>query len=253
MRLRTALLLPLFALLTACVTTGDVSPLSTSEGRKAASEAYVSLGKGYLVQGDSQRAKEPLLKALELDPASADANEALGMVFQIEMDTDLAESYYRKAISHSGGAARIYNNYASFLFEQKRYKEAYENFEKAAADTMYRGRSFVFESMGLTALKLNQPELASSNFQRSLRLNANQRSSLLEMAYIAYGQQQYVPARDYYERYRKLGDNDARGLLMGIRLATTFDDPNAASNYALQLKRLYPGSAEYQQYLLEKK
>jgi type IV pilus assembly protein PilF len=106
--------------------------------------------------------------------------------------------------------------------------------------------------MGLTALKLNQPELASSNFQRALRLNADQSRSLLEMAYISYDKQEYVPARDYYDRYRQRNENDARGLLMGIRLARVFDDPDTASSYALKLKRLYPGSPEYQQYLLEK-
>jgi type IV pilus assembly protein PilF len=252
MILRTALLLPFLALLAACVTSGDVDPLTTDEGREKASVAYVDLGRGYLAQGDSQRAKEPLLKALELDSTNADANEGLGMVFQIEMDYDLADRYYKKAISQSGGNARILNNYGSFLYEQKRYKEAYANFEKASQDTMYRQRAFVFESMGLTALKLNQPELASSNFQRALRLNANQSQALLEMAYIAYDQKDYVPARDYYDRYRQRNENDARGLLMGIRLARVFDDPNTASNYALQLKRLYPGSPEYQQYLLEK-
>jgi len=40
-------------------------------------------------------------------------------------------------------------------------------------------------------------------------------------------------------------------LLLGTRLAKIYDDRNKAASYGLQLKRLYPGTPEYQQYLSE--
>ena len=61
-----------------------------------------------------------------------------------------------------------------------------------------------------------------------------------------------MPARDYYQRYSKMDkDQDARGLLLGIRLANIFEDRDTAASYGLQLKRLYPGSPEYRQYQSE--
>jgi type IV pilus assembly protein PilF len=39
--------------------------------------------------------------------------------------------------------------------------------------------------------------------------------------------------------------------LLGIRLAKVFEDRDKAASFGLQLKRLYPGSPEYQQYLSE--
>ena len=151
MSLRFALLLLLASLCAGCVLSGDYNPMKTSKGRDEAREAYVQLGIGYLQQGMTERAKVPLKKALELDGSDPDANAALGLVFQAEMEPELADEHFRKALSSRPADARILNNYGSFLFEQKRYKEAYERFEQAAADTLYPERSRVFENLGMTA------------------------------------------------------------------------------------------------------
>jgi type IV pilus assembly protein PilF len=76
---------------------------------------------------------------------------------------------------------------------------------------------------------------------------------LLEMASLSFDEKQYVPARDYYERYTKIAPQTARSLLLGVRIATVFDDRDQAASLGLQLKRLYPGTPEYQQYLSEQR
>lgn len=63
----------------------------------------------------TERAKIPLKKALELDDADPDANAALGLVFQAEMEPELADQHFRKALSSRPADARILNNYGSFL------------------------------------------------------------------------------------------------------------------------------------------
>ena len=253
MIVRAALAVLLTSLLTACVTTDDQgNPVQTAEGRDEAVVAYIQLGIGYLPSGAAARAKGPLKKALELDPSNSDANAALALVFQTEMEPQLAEQHYRKALSESPDDSRIRNNYGSFLFEQERYKEAYESFEKAAADNMYAERSRVFATLGRPAVKLNHPQIAKKPFQKRLRLNRRQPVVLVELAQISFDEKMYVPARDYYQRYSKMvREQDARGLLLGIRLANIFDDRDTAASYGLQLKRLYPGSPEYRQYQSE--
>ncbi|KGS15572.1 pilus assembly protein PilW, partial [Pseudomonas coronafaciens] len=137
MSVRASFLLCVVMLLTACVSTGNVNPLSTKQGREEARQAYVQLGLGYFQQGQTERAKVPLKKALELDSSDPQANAALALVFQTEMEPELAEQYFRKALASSNNDTRVVNNYGSFLYEQKRYKEAYERFEQAAADNLY--------------------------------------------------------------------------------------------------------------------
>lgn len=253
MIVRAAFAALLFSLLTACVTEGGKpDPLKSDEGRDAARDAYIQLGIGYLQGGDASRAKRPLQKALELDPSNADAHAALAVAFQIEMEPELAEQEYKKALSNSDGDSRIRNNYGSFLFEQGRYQDAYEAYSVAASDNMYAERAKVFGNLGRTAQKLNKPQLAKQHFEKSLRLSRNQPEVLFELAQISFDEKMYVPARDYYQRYSKMvNEQDARGLLLGIRLANIFDDRDTAASYGLQLKRLYPGSPEYRQYQSE--
>ena len=250
MTLRAALLLVSTALLAACVSTGHVDPMKTDQGRDAARDAYIELGIGYLKEGSTENAKVPLKQALELDPSNADAHAALALVFQTEREPELADQHYRKALS-ARSDARILNNYGGFLYEQERYKEAYERFQQAAEDNLYPERSRVFENLGLTALKLNNPALAKQHFDKSLRLDRRQPRALLAMAQLSYDEKHYVPARDYYDRFSKISPQNARSLLLGSRLATIFEDRDQAASLGLQLKRLYPGTPEYQQYLSE--
>ncbi|MCX4218414.1 MULTISPECIES: type IV pilus biogenesis/stability protein PilW [Pseudomonas] len=251
MSLRFALLLLLTSLCAGCVLSGDYNPMKTSKGRDEARAAYVQLGLGYLQQGMTERAKVPLKKALELDGSDPDANAALGLVFQAEMEPKLADEHFRKALSSRPADARILNNYGSFLYEEQRYKEAYERFEQAAADTLYPERSRVFENLGMTAAKLGKRDLAQQQLEKALRLNRQQPRALLEMAELSFEDRHYVPARDYYDRFSQLSEQNARSLLLAVRLAKVFEDRDKAASAGLQLKRLYPGTPEYQQYLSE--
>lgn len=250
MTLRVALLLLLTGLLAGCVSSGSGNPLKTQEGRDQARDAYVQLGIGYLQQGEPSRAKAPLSEALELDPRSADAHAALALVFQTEMENELADKHFREALG-SRSDARILNNYGSFLYEQKRYEEALQRFLAASADTLYPERARVFQNLGMTALQLGQSEAAEKYFTRALRLDSRQPGALLEMAHLAYAGKQYVPARRYYESFSRLSEQNARSLLLGIRLANVHEDRDKAASLGLQLKRLYPGTPEYQHYLSE--
>lgn len=192
-------------------------------------------------------------KALEIDPNHADAHAALALVFQTQMEPALADQHYRKALAVRPKDARILNNYGTFLYEQKRYEQAYERYRQASEDTLYGERSRVFENLGLTAQALKRDDQAAEHFQRALRLNANRPQALLSMAELSYNRKDYVAARNYYERFTGLSEQNARSLLLGIRLARVFGNAGQAASYGLQLKRLYPASREYQLYLSEYK
>lgn len=253
MILRATLLLLLFTVLTGCVTTGDVNPMRTDKGRDAARDAYIQLGIGYLQQGNTGRAKSPLKKALELDSSNADAHAALALVFQQEMESELADEHFRKALSARSDDTRILNNYGGFLYEQKRYPEAKVRFEQAAKDNLYQERARIFENLGMTALMMKQREEAKGYFERALRIDARQVRALLEMAEMSYEDKNYVQARSYYDSYVAVSEENARSLLLGSRLATIYEDRDKAASIGLQLKRLYPGTPEYQQYVLEQR
>ena len=251
MILRAALPVVLVSFLAGCVSSGDSSPMAGDKGRNEARQAYVQLGLGYLQQGMTEQAKVPLRKALELDKTDPDTNAALALVFQAEMEFALAEEAFRTALNGRPADARILNNYGSFLFERQRYQEASVQFQKAAADNLYPERSRIYENLGITSLELGQPEAGRQQLEKALRLNPRQPRALLEMAEMAYQDKQYVTARDFYDRFSLLSGQNARSLLLGVRLATVHEEHDTAARFGQQLERLYPGTPEYQQYLSE--
>lgn len=251
MPLRLALLLLVTGLMAGCVSSSHDSPLQTGKGRDEARVAYVQLGLGYLQQGMSEQAKVPLKKALELDNDDADANAALALVFQAQAEPELAEQHFQKALRARPTDSRLLNNYGSFLFAQKRYDQAARYFQQASTDTLYPERSRVFENLGVTSMRLGQRDSARQQLQKALHLNDRQPRALLEMAELSYEDRHYVPARDYYERFSLLSGQNARSLLLGVRLATVHEEHDAATHLGQQLERLYPGTPEYQQYLSE--
>lgn len=249
---RTGLVVSVFSVLVGCVQTGEVRPLRTEQGRDQAKQAFVDLGKGYLQEGLTGQAKAPLQSALKIDPGDTEAHEVLALVFQQEMEPELAEKHFKRALSKKR-EARTLNNYGSFLFEQGEYEKAFEVFTEASKDTMYASRSRVFENLGLTALRLEQAEQAAHYFERALRLNSQQPRSLLELASLTFDQRDYVSAQYYYRAFTSLSDHNARSLLIGARLAYVFEDRDQAASLGLQLKRLYPASAEYKAYQMEQR
>ncbi|MGO2449665.1 type IV pilus biogenesis/stability protein PilW [Pseudomonas taetrolens] len=251
MSLRAARSVVLASLLTGCVSSGDSNPMSTDKGRDEARKAYVQLGLGYLQQGMTEQAKMPLSKALEIDKTDPDTHAALALVFQSEMEHELAEEAFLKALRGRPADARILNNYGSFLFQRQRYQEASAQFQKAAADNLYPERSRVYENLGITSLRLGKREAGRQQLEKALRLNRLQPRALLEMAELSYEDRHYVTARDFYDRFSLLSGQNARSLLLGARLEHIFNDRTSTANYGQQLKRLYPGTPEYQQYLSE--
>ena len=174
MILRAALCVVWVGFIAGCVSSGSSNPMNSDKGRDAAREAYVQLGLGYLQQGMAEQAKIPLGKALELDKTDPDTQAALALVFQSEMEFELAEQAFRTALNRRPDDSRILNNYASFLFEQQRYQEASTYFQKALADPLYPERSRIYENLGITALKLGQRDSGRQQLEKALRLNPRQ-------------------------------------------------------------------------------
>lgn len=239
------------ATLAGCVASGDVQPMRTEEGRQQARQAYVDLARGYLQEGMTAQAKAPLQSVLEMNSNDGEALEILALVFQLEMEPELAEQYFKRALNASKRDTRTLNNYGGFLLEQQRDEEAYAAFAEASRDTMYMNRARVFENMGITAMRLGRQDDAYDNFRRSLRLDARAPRVLLELGVLSYERQDYPGARGYYQAFTSVSEHNARSLLLGARLARVYEDRDQAASLGLQLRRLYPASAEYQTYRSE--
>ncbi|MRI35069.1 type IV pilus biogenesis/stability protein PilW [Endozoicomonas sp. OPT23] len=233
-----AIFLVVTVLLVGCVSNGGNRPVNKNN----AVQSYLELSRGYLQQGYAERAINPVNRALELDPDSAEVYGTLGLIYQVQGENLLADQSFKKALSLKSDAADIRNNYGAFLFGEGRLNEAYRQFAVAADNVKYSSRSRAYENMGLVSLNLGRLSQAREHFQKALKLNGNLARARLELATILEEQGKSREAWGHYQIFTRLAGQNEQSLKLGIKLAKANGDNSAAASYTLQLERLYPSS-----------
>ena len=232
-----------------CVTqTG--SRFSEITDKKSAVDKYTDLGLRYIQQGAPSKARRPLKRALELDPQSPDARNALAILFQVENEFELAEEYFLSALGFAPDRTKIRNNYAAFLFEQQRYSEACEQLEITSKDALYERRSAVYENMGVCFLKVGRQDQALAAFDRAIIINDAQPRALIEATAIYYERGDILTSSRYHKLYQQLvrlrqAPSSPRSLLLGVRLARANGEDDREASYLLMLRSMFPQSEEY--------
>lgn len=230
-----------------CITSSTGLFSGDPAGDQAAKDS-VALAMAYLRSGDTARAKQPLSSALEHNPRSAPLNNAMALVYSVEQEFEISEHYYQKAIKYDPSFTAAYFNYGALLYGLERYAEAAEQYRIAAEDTVYLQRAVVFENLGATLLQLGQREAAREAFSRALTLNGDLSRSHLNLAEMYYDAQNFDASRKHFDRFAELSRHSPASLWLGIRLQRIFQDQDAIASYALQLRNMFPDSAEYGYY-----
>ena len=241
----TALLLSVF--LAGCVTTGV--PQRQEIDLDKALETHVQLGLRYLQSGDNREAaRHHFLKALELGKRNPQAHHGLALLYQVDGETDVAESHFKKALRYGDDFSMARTNYGVFLYQQERYEEAYEQFQLASEDLTYNRRSYALANLGRAAVKLGRVQEAEAAYTRALALNKSIPQALLELAELKFDAGAYAQAKHYLDRYSADNRQIPQSLWLGIRIEKIFGNRDKERSYALALKNLYPYSAETLEY-----
>lgn len=247
----------LFCLLVGLLALGLQSCVTTKSGgfqKEASPDEAVSIrvraAKQYLSVGDLEQARRHLKQALKLDKSSPDVHDALGLSFQASKEPELAEKHFKQAVSLGDGASRFRNNYAIFLFQEERFKEANRQLKKVASDSLYERRESALVLLGLTQQQLIDTQAAEKSFEQALVLNRNNTLVLRELSIMNYDKGEFAASWEYFKRFRQnAGQSSAKMLLLGVQLAHKVGDRDSLASFALSLKNLYPNSREYQSYL----
>ncbi|MFC6980513.1 tetratricopeptide repeat protein [Microbulbifer taiwanensis] len=160
----------------------------------------------------------------------------------------VAESHFKKALRYDSGFSMARTNYGVFLYQQERYEEALEQFERASQDLTYNRRSYALANYGRTAVKLGKVEEAEQAYTRALALDADLPQALLELAELKFNAGDYPQAKHYLDRYSAENRQIPQSLWLGIRIEKIFGNRDKERSYALALKNLYPYSAETLKY-----
>lgn len=253
-KVRAAFAMVLLAMfVTGCVTNTD-SRFAREADRDKAVRNYVQLATAYIGQGNIERARHHLDRAIELAPENPGALAAMGLVYQSEGELELAEKSFREALDNDPNYTRGRVYYGAHLYAERRFEASRDQFLAASRDTDYDERASVFFNLGLTEERVGNLEGAVAAYRRAVDLSRGDARSLLALSRTLVESGDYQGASLHYSRLLTLMQRNKNlrhspeSLYTGIRIAHHLGDRNQASSLGLQLKNNFPNSVEYQQY-----
>ncbi|WP_232012635.1 type IV pilus biogenesis/stability protein PilW [Vibrio aphrogenes] len=233
--------------LTGCVTVTDKPNTAKFDNIKA-SEARISLGLGYLEEGNMVKARENLETAVKYAPTYYRALNSIAYYYQRVGENKLAEQAYQEALDSSPKNGDVLNNYGAFLCRQGEYKKADEYFNRAIEQPYYYLVAASYENAGLCALKSGDKEKAENYFSRALDHDPGRARSLLQMAELEIEKDEFSHARIRLLQFNQRYGYRPTSLDLLIKLEHKANNPELVSKYGNILKTKYPDSVQYQKY-----
>jgi type IV pilus assembly protein PilF len=202
----------------------------------------VQLGITYMNQGDLERAKGKLDRALGQDPDSADVHSARATLFARLGNKDKADEEFRSALRLAPHDPRMVNNYAVYLCQNGRYDEGVKRFLESARNPLYPTPEGAYTNAGVCLRAAKRDDEARTNFMRALQLKPSFDEAQFQLANLQFDHGEFAPARAGIDGFIGTYNATADLLLLGVRVARAQGDRLAAQRYARKLQLDFPGT-----------
>lgn len=207
---------------------------------------HTDLAGAYYQRGNMGVALEELRIATTADSTYAPAYSLYGLVYMELREEKLAEQSFERALNLAPNDADINHNYGVFLCQTRREPDSIKYFNTAIRNPLYATPWRSYSAAGMCTLRSGNPKDAEQYFERALRLQPDDADSLLNLGQIRYKQGKMDEARRLVSRHNKLAEPSAESLWLALRIERKSGERVAEQSYANQLRRRFPGSAEYQ-------
>ena len=236
-------ILTLALLVGGCITerTGVIHP---EQELTAAAALNVQLGFEYLRGGRRADAVAKFEKAIEQDGDNAQAYYGLALVNDQVGDLKQARRWFKSAVDAAPDDAGILNAYGIFLCKRGERAAAETAFMDAARNLGYQTPAVAHTNAGICARGGKDLVKAEQHLRMALQVDPNHPQALLELADLSLERGEPLRSRAFLQRLREQGRSDARTLLLSNRTELALGDERAASRFADQLRRDFPGSPE---------
>jgi type IV pilus assembly protein PilF len=205
---------------------------------------HTELAALYFGRGNMNVALEELRAAVRADSNYAPAHSMFGLVYMELKENRLAEDSFERALRLSPNEPDINHNYGWFLCHSKRESESIRYFLQAIRNPLYTTPWRSYSAAGLCSMRIDKPKDAEEFFQRALRQDPDEPTSLLQLGQIRYRQGNLDEARKLVSRYNRLLEPSAESLWLALRLERKLGQRVAERNFATDLRRRYPDSRE---------
>lgn len=227
----------LLVLLAACSTT---SSQQRAQKQHDAAAYNVQLGIAYMNQGDLERAKDKLDRALQQDPDSADVHSARAALFARIGNADKADTEFRTALRLAPHDPRMVNNYAVYLCQNGRTDDGVKRFLEAAHNGLYPTPEAAYTNAGVCQRAAKRDDEARTNFTKALEVKPNFAEAEFQLANLQFDHHEFAPARASIDGFMGVYNATPDLLLLGVRVARAQGDRLGAQRYARKLQMDFP-------------
>ena len=207
---------------------------------------HTELASLYYGNGNLGVALEELRSATTADTNYAPAYGMFGLVYMDLRENQLAEQSFERALKLAPNDADINHNYGWFLCQTAREAASIKYFLVAIRNPLYPAPWRSYSAAGVCSLKVNQLKDAEAFFDRALKFEPDEPSSLLYLGQIRYRQGNIGEARKLVARHNKVAAPSAESLWLALRIERRMGERVAEQSYANQLRRRFPASPEFQ-------
>jgi type IV pilus assembly protein PilF len=210
---------------------------------------HTELASLYYSAGNFGVALEELRVAAAADSSYAPTHGMFGLVYMQLKERSRAEESFERALRLSPNDADINHNYGWFLCQTGREPDSIKYFLQAIRNPLYPAPWRSYSAAGVCTLRTDaaaKHKDAEAYFERALRLEPDEPTSLLNLAQIRYRQGQVEDARKLVARHNKVVTPSSESLWLALRIERKLGERVAEQAYANQLRRRFPQSREYQ-------
>jgi type IV pilus assembly protein PilF len=220
----------------------DGNQVQQTDAKRAA--IHLQLGISYFQQDQLATALKELNTAIGIDATLSDSYAVRALVHMQLQENDLAEQDFLKASKLAPNSLDNTNNYGWFLCQTGREKQAMEMFDRVIKDRTYAQPVKALNNAGLCSLKLKDDVAAEGFFSQSIRLDAANPTTNLNLARINYKKQDWTRAQFYISRLIKSESYTPEILWLAIKIGHKLNDQITVDSLSVQLHRRFPDSPE---------
>lgn len=226
------------------------SEAPVASAASAASKAHVELGTAYFQTGRQSVALDEARLAVAYDATYAPAHLLLALVYASLEQYELAAPAFEEASRLAPGDPEVDNAYGWFLCSRGREAEGLPRLEQAARNPYYASPTQAWTNAGLCYRRLKDDAAAEERFLRAIQSDAANSRALFNLADISLRSNRLLRARQWADALLKLRAEPNEELLwLALRIERKLGNAEAVAKYAARLRRDFPGSNEYQNFL----
>ena len=207
---------------------------------------HTELAALYYSRNNMGVALEELRTAVAADASYAPAHGVFGLVYMELRENQLAEASFERALRLAPNDSEINHNYGWVQCQTGRESGWIRYFVQAVRNPLYPAPWRSYAAAGLCMMRVNNLKDAEEFFQRALKIEPDEPSSLLQLGQIRYRQGSLEEARKLVGRFNRLVAPTAESLWLAVRTERKLGERVAEASFANQLRRRYPQSREYQ-------